>query len=162
MIQAECSLVKHLGELDEGKPHVQFDVEGAGEILSFTLPEKQKLEKEKNKLKSQIGDLEDRADALNTDIQNLELAKANTSEAQHALQTVKDSVERDKIFAVIVTLIKSPEALKSQPDVLEAMIAILRGFDSYLEKTDLFKWTNRPKLKLTLDELFKHLVEELR
>lgn len=124
--------------------------------------EKQKLEKEKNKLKSQIGDLEDRADALNTDIQNLELAKANTSEAQHALQTVKDSVERDKIFAVIVTLIKSPEALKSQPDVLEAMIAILRGFDSYLEKTDLFKWTNRPKLKLTLDELFKHLVEELR
>jgi len=30
--------VKHLGELDEGKLHVQFDVEGAGEILSFTLP----------------------------------------------------------------------------------------------------------------------------
>jgi len=38
VIQAECSLVKHLGELDEGKLHVQFDVEGAGEILSFTLP----------------------------------------------------------------------------------------------------------------------------
>lgn len=31
-------MVKHLGELDEGKLHVQFDVEGAGEILSFTLP----------------------------------------------------------------------------------------------------------------------------
>lgn len=30
--------MKHLGELDEGKLHVQFDVEGAGEILSFTLP----------------------------------------------------------------------------------------------------------------------------
>jgi len=38
VIQAECSLVKHLGELDEGKLHVQFDVEGAGEILSSTLP----------------------------------------------------------------------------------------------------------------------------
>jgi len=38
VIQAECSLVKHLGELDEGKLHVQFDVEGAGEALSFTLP----------------------------------------------------------------------------------------------------------------------------
>jgi hypothetical protein len=36
--KTECSLVKHLGELDEGKPHVQFDVEGTGEILSFTLP----------------------------------------------------------------------------------------------------------------------------
>ena len=30
--------MKHPGELDEGKPHVQFDVEGTGEILSFTLP----------------------------------------------------------------------------------------------------------------------------
>jgi chromosome segregation ATPase len=156
-----------LKELKENYANREKQLEKEYEALQSRLKaeydaEQQKLEKEKNKLKSQIGDLEDRADALNTDIQNLELAKANTSEAQHALQTVKDSVERDKIFGVIVTLIKRPEALKSQPDVLGATIAILRGFDSYLEKTDLFKWTNRPKLRLRLDELLKHMVEELR
>ncbi len=153
-----------LKELKENYANREKQLEKEYEALQSKLKaeydaEQQKLEKEKNKLKSQIGDLED---TLNTDIQNLELAKANTSEAQDALQTVKDSVERDKIFAVIFTLIKTPEALKSQPDVLESTIAILRGFDSYLEKTDLFKWRDRPKLRLRLDELLKHMVEELR
>jgi myosin heavy subunit len=152
-----------LKELKENYANREKQLEKEYEALQSKLKaeydaEQQKLEKEKNKLKSQIGDLED---TLNTDIQNLELAKANTSEAQDALQTVKDSVERDKIFGVIVTLIKRPEALKSQPDVLEATIAILGGFDSYLEKTDLFKWRDRPKLRLRLDELLKHMVEEL-
>ena len=35
---AECSLVKHLGEQCKGKLQALFDVEGAGAILSFTLP----------------------------------------------------------------------------------------------------------------------------
>jgi hypothetical protein len=38
MIQAECSLVKHLGEQCEEKLQALFDVEEAGAILSFTLP----------------------------------------------------------------------------------------------------------------------------
>jgi DNA repair exonuclease SbcCD ATPase subunit len=123
---------------------------------------KQELEAElstrKQEIESQIRDLQSQATVLRKEVQNLESAKENTREAESALQKIQESVQNSRILGVIVTLIKNPTTLKSRFDVLEAVQAILAGFNTYLETSDFTGWKDRIDLKIAMDRL----VEELR
>jgi DNA repair exonuclease SbcCD ATPase subunit len=124
--------------------------------------EEKKLEAElstrKQEIESQIRDLQSQATALRTEVQNLESAKANSSEAEVALQKIEESVKDSRILGVIVSLIKDPTTLKSRSEVLEAVHAILAGFKTYLETSLFTGWKNRISLKTAIDGL----VEESR
>jgi DNA repair exonuclease SbcCD ATPase subunit len=112
----------------------------------------------KQEIESQIRDLQRQAATLRTEVQNLESAKASSGEAEAALQKIEDSVEKSRILGVIVSLIKDPAALKSRSEVLEAVHAILAGFNTYLEASSFTSWKNKSELKTVIDRL----VEESR
>jgi chromosome segregation ATPase len=128
--------------------------------------EKQAVEtafhRRKQETESQIHDLQNQASTLKTEIQDLELLKANISEAEAALQRIKDGVGRSRILGPIVSLIENPTAPKSRSEVLEAMHAISQGFKTYLETTSFIGWRKKIDLTAALDRLSEGLVEELR
>jgi len=119
----------------------------------------QDLQKKASTLTAQIQGLES---TKATAMQELEIANANKSEAEAALQTIKEAVDKSKGLATIVSLIENPTALENRPQVLETMIAILQGFRTYLERTYPNGWKKGIDLVIALDHLREGLVGEMR
>jgi hypothetical protein len=59
-------------------------------------------------------------------------------------------------------MIQNPTALKSPPQVLEAMLAISQGFKTYLERTYPNGWKKGLDLMIALDHLREGLIGEMR
>ena len=97
----------------------------------------QDLQKKASTLTAQIQGLES---TKATAMQELQIANTNKSEAEAALQTIKEAVDKSKGLATIVSLIENPTAPKNRPQVLETMIAISQGFRAYLWETYLNGW----------------------
>jgi chromosome segregation ATPase len=122
---------------------------------------------------SQVQDLQTKAGTLRAEIEGLEstkatamkelqIANANKSEAEAALQTIKEAVDKSKGLATVVSLIQNPTALENRPQVLETMIAILQGFRTYLKLTYPNGWKKGIDLVIALDHLREGLVGEMR
>jgi len=116
----------------------------------------------RQRIVSELQELQSTADSLRTDVKELESAKANISEAEKALQTIRAAVEKSRILASAVSLIENPAAPKSHEGVLEATLAVTQGPKSYLETSDFSRWKHKLDLKADVDRLFGRLVEELR
>lgn len=159
-LEETCTTRKGLLEKEEKalEPKLKAKYDGKNrELSSKHDDEKQKLEAElstrKQEIESQIHDLQNQATTLRTEVQNLESARANISEAEAALHRIEEAIGNSRMLGVIVRLIKNPTTLRSPSDVREAMHAILKGFETYLETSSFIGWKKWSDLKTAIDRL---------
>ena len=126
---------------------------------------KQQLEagflKRKQRIETEIHELQNKAVDLKTEIERLESAKANMSEAEADLQKIEERIATSRMLATIVALVENPTSLKAPGKAVEVMLVVSEGFKTYLEATGLTSWRNRLSLREALDRLSKALLEEV-
>jgi peptidoglycan hydrolase CwlO-like protein len=159
-------LREQLRKLEDGYRERKGFLEKQYEALqSEDYKRKEELEaeflKRKEEIETEIHKLQNKAADLKTEIERLESAKANMSEAEADLQKIEERIATSRMLATLVSLVKDPMSLKATGKAVEAMLAVSEGFRKYLETTDLISWRNKPNLREALDRLSKSLLQEV-